>query len=58
MVSIPPSIPYIWVPDSHVDRCTDCKSVFTMITVNTIVEFGKNILFRMSTIYSIPTFTS
>ena len=31
MVSIPPSIPYIWVPDSHVDRCTDCKSVFTMI---------------------------
>lgn len=31
MSSIQPNVPYIWVPDSHTDRCTACKTLFTLI---------------------------
>ena len=31
MVSVQPNVPYIWIPDSHTERCTGCKAPFSLM---------------------------
>ena len=30
MVSIKPSVPFIWIPDENVEKCSECKVDFSM----------------------------